>query len=255
MISAQKVTIVITALNSFPLSTSVRLFCYDTSIDFYMCSLLGQHSSIHYEGSASGKLRVVRTEIENRCGDFFAGANAPDRMKRSEVIAHLAFFSGKAIDHLGCDTGGGHRINTNILFGELQRESLGQAFDRMLGRGVDADLTHANVPGHAGSIDDCPTAVFQHDRDFVTHRIQNAPNVDVEDAAVFGLGGLIQWAYPLNAGVVKSDVEPAEFFDSEIDHRFHVAVFRDVCANESGIASEFFDLPDDFCALFFAAAG
>jgi hypothetical protein len=46
------------------------------------------------------------------------------------------------------------------LFGELQRESLGQAFDRMLGRGVDAELTHANVPGHARGIDDCPTAAF-----------------------------------------------------------------------------------------------
>src|SRR5213080_4314350 len=71
-----------------------------------MCSLLGQHSSIHHEGSAGGKFRVVGTEIENRRGDFFAGANAPDRMKRHEVIAHLAFFSGKAIDHVGCNTGG-----------------------------------------------------------------------------------------------------------------------------------------------------
>src|SRR5258708_9498378 len=72
-----------------------------------MCSLLGQHSSIHHEGSAGGKFRVVGAEIENRRGDFFAGANAPDRMKRRQVIAHLAFFSGKTIDHLGCDTGGG----------------------------------------------------------------------------------------------------------------------------------------------------
>src|SRR5213592_2328519 len=123
-----------------------------------MCSLLGQHSSIHYEGSAGGKFRVVGTEIENRRGDFFAGANASDRMKRREVIAHLAFFSNKAIDHVGCNTGGGHCVNTDILFGELQRESLGQTFDRMLGRGVDADLTHATMPGDAGSIDDCPTA-------------------------------------------------------------------------------------------------
>src|SRR6266480_7737461 len=122
--------------------------------------LLGQHSSIHHQGSAGGKFRVVGTEIENRRGDFFAGANAPDRMKRREVIAHLAFFSGKTIDHVGCNTGGGHCVNTDILFGELQRESFGQAFDRMLGRGVDADLTHANVPGHARGIDDCSTPAF-----------------------------------------------------------------------------------------------
>src|ERR1700756_333605 len=223
MISAQKVTIVITALNSFPLSTSVRLFCYDTSIDFYMCSLLGQHSSIHYEGSTSGKLRVVRTEIENRCGDFFAGANAPDRMKRSEVIAHLAFFSGKAIDHLGCDTGRGHRINTNILFGELQRESLGQAFDRMLGRGVDADLTHANVPGHARSIHDY-AAILEHDGNFMAHGIENAPDVRVENAAILGFGRLIERTDPLNAGIVKRDVELAEFVDRKFHHCLDVRI-------------------------------
>src|SRR5207253_5013769 len=100
-----------------------------------MCSLLGQHSSTHHEGSAGGKFRVVGTEIENRRGDFFAGANAPDRMKRSEVIAHLAFFSGKAIDHVSCDTGGSHCVNTVVLFVELQPESLGQTFALMLLRG------------------------------------------------------------------------------------------------------------------------
>src|SRR4030095_17047218 len=91
-----------------------------------MCSYVAHHSSIHYEGSAGGKFRVVGTEIENRRGDFFAGTNAPDRMKRREVIAHLAFFSGKAIDHVGCDTGGGPRGYTDIFFCELPRESLGQ---------------------------------------------------------------------------------------------------------------------------------
>jgi hypothetical protein len=101
---------------------------------------LRQHSSIHHEGSAGGKFRVVGTKVEDRRGDFFAGANAPDRMKRREVIAHLAFFSDKAINQVGCDTGGGDCVNTDILFRELERESLGEAFDRVLGRGVDADL-------------------------------------------------------------------------------------------------------------------
>src|SRR2546429_8994163 len=101
-----------------------------------MCSLLGQHSSIHHEGSAGGKFRVVGTEIENRRGDFFAGANAPDRMKRSEVIAHLAFFSGKAIDHVSCDTGGGHCVKTGVLFCGLQPERPCLTLPRVRWRGV-----------------------------------------------------------------------------------------------------------------------
>src|SRR2546421_11668023 len=91
--------------------------------------LLGQHSSIHHEGNAGGKFRVVGTEIENRRGDFFAGANAPDRMKRREIIAHLAFFSGEAIDHVSCDTGGSLRVDTDVLFGGLPRETRGAPFD------------------------------------------------------------------------------------------------------------------------------
>src|ERR1700758_2228130 len=175
-------------------------------------------------------------------------------MKSREGIAHLAFFSGKAVDHVGCDTaGGGHCVNTDILFGEPQRESLSQTFDRMLGRGVDADLSHANVTGYTGGIDDGAATVLEHRWNFVTHRIQNAPNVDVEDAAVFGLGGLIQWADPLNASIVKSDVDLAEFVDRELDHRFHIRVFRDVGADECRLSAKFFDFGDDLRAFFVAA--
>ena len=89
----------------------------------------------------------------------------------------------------------------------------------------------------------------------MTHRIQNAPNVDVEDAAVFGLGGLIQWAYPLNAGVVKSDVEAAISGDGEVDHCFNVGIFCDVRANERGGTAELLDFCDDVRAFFFTSAG
>src|SRR5439155_6652271 len=87
------------------------------------------------------------------------------------------------------------------------------------------------------------------------HRIQNAPNVDVEDAAVFGLGDLIQWAYPLNAGVVKSDVEAAISGDGEVDHCFNVGIFCDVRASERGGTAELLDFCDDVRAFFFTSAG
>ena len=89
----------------------------------------------------------------------------------------------------------------------------------------------------------------------MTHGIQDAPDVDVEDAAVFGFGGLIQWPHPLHAGVVKGDVEPAEFVDRKIDHRFHVRIFRHVGADERRLTAEFLNFSDDLCAFFFATAG
>src|SRR5207244_9444160 len=82
-----------------------------------------------------------------------------------------------------------------------------------------------------------------------------APDIDVENAAILSFGGLIQWAYPLNAGVVKDDVEPAEFVDRKIDHPLHVRVFRHVGADERRLTAEFFNFSDDLRSFFFAATG
>ena len=89
----------------------------------------------------------------------------------------------------------------------------------------------------------------------MTHRIQDAPDVDVEDATVFGFGGVIQRPHPLHAGVVEGDVEPAEFFDRKIDHPFHVRIFRHVGADERRLAAEFLNFSHDLCAFFFPTAG
>jgi hypothetical protein len=89
----------------------------------------------------------------------------------------------------------------------------------------------------------------------MTHRIENAPDVDVEDAAVFRFGGLIQRPHPLHAGVVKGNVEPPEFFDRKIDHPFHIRIFPHVGADEGRLTAEFLNFSDDLRAFFFAAAG
>ena len=88
----------------------------------------------------------------------------------------------------------------------------------------------------------------------MTHRIQNAPNVDVEDAAVFGLGGLIQWAYPLNAGVVKSDVEAGQKWSTvKSTIRFTSASFATSARTNAALTAEFLNFSDDLCAFFFTA--
>src|SRR5512132_2341806 len=87
----------------------------------------------------------------------------------------------------------------------------------------------------------------------MTHRIQDAPDVDVENTAILSFGGLIQRAFPFHAGIVKGDVEPAILVDRRIDHPFHVRIFRHVGTDERRLTTEFLNFSDDLCAFFFTA--
>jgi hypothetical protein len=109
------------------------------------------------------------------------------------------------------------------------------------------------MAGHAGIVDDGAATIFQHHRDFVTHRIENAPNVDVENAAVFSFSGLVKRAFPFDPRIVEGNVETAELIDGEIDHRFHVRVFRDVGADKRRVPTELFNFGNDLRAFFLAA--
>jgi hypothetical protein len=87
----------------------------------------------------------------------------------------------------------------------------------------------------------------------MTHRIQDAPDVDVENTAIRSFGRLIQRAFPFYAGIVKADVEAAEFVDRKIDHPFHVRILPHVGADERRLTAEFLNFSDDLCAFFFTA--
>src|SRR5439155_19681704 len=146
-------------------------------------------------------------------------------------------------------------VDADVSSGEFERDRFGQAFDSVLGGNVNADLSQTDVPGHAGIVDDGAASVLEHGRNFVTHRIENAPNVDVENAAILGFSGLIERAFPFNAGIVKSDVETSEFADGEINHRFHVGIFGDVRAHERCVAPEFLNFCYDLRTFFLPTTG
>src|SRR5438034_1198117 len=159
----------------------------------FICSefrLLCYEASVYDERGTNREFRVVGRKIENRCCDLLGGAYSPRRGNRAEGIAHLAFLSGKTIKHVSRDDTRGDGVNADVLFGELERNRLGEAFDCVFGGDVNADLAQSDVTSHAGIINDRAAADFEHRRDFVTHRIQNAPNIDVEDAAIFGFRGM-----------------------------------------------------------------
>src|SRR5437660_8569419 len=110
------------------------------------------------------------------------------------------------------------------------------------------------MTGYARGVDNSAAPALEHRWNFVAHRIENAPHVDVEDASIFRFSCLIKRALPFNTGVVKRDVEPAEFVDSKVHHRFHVRLFGDISAYERCLAPQFLDFGDNWCTFLFAPA-
>src|SRR5207248_7501511 len=147
--------------------------------------------------------------IANLSSNFLAAAHPTDRNHRRNLIARGAF--SETIEHIGGDHSRRDGIDANVSSGEFERDRFGQAFDSVLGSNVNADLPQTNVPGHAGIVDDGAASTLEHDRDFVTHRIENTPNVDVENAPILRFCSLIERAFPFNAGIVKRNVETSEF--------------------------------------------
>src|SRR5436190_6882344 len=184
--------------SSLPVCLALRFICSEFR-------LLCYEASVDDERGTNREFRVVGREIENRRRDVLGGAYSPCRGNRTEGIAHLAFLSSKAIKHVSRDDPRGDGVDADISSGEFERDRFGQAFDSMLGSNVNADLSQANVPRHAGIVDDGAAPVLEHGRNFVTHRIENAPHVDVKNAPIFGFGSLIERAFPFNSGVVKRD--------------------------------------------------
>src|SRR6266540_5925986 len=152
-------------------------------------SLSGDPASIDDQRRPDGEFCVVGTKIQNSSGDLFGNARSPDRNHGGNLIAHGTL--SETIEHIGGDHPGRNGVDANVSSGEFERDRFGQAFDSVLGSNVNADLPQTNVPGHAGIVDDGAASTLEHDRDFVTHRIKNAPNIDVENAPILSFRSLI----------------------------------------------------------------
>src|SRR5207247_11144275 len=113
----------------------------------------------------------------------------PDRNHRRNLIARGAV--SETIEHFSGNHARSDGVDADVSSGEFERDRFGQAFDSVLGSNVNADLSQTNVPRHAGSVYGVAASTLEHDRDFVTHRIHNSPNVDVENAPILRFCSLI----------------------------------------------------------------
>src|SRR5260221_10524301 len=118
-------------------------------------------------------------------------------------------------------------------------------------RSVDARLRQRDMSGDARCINNGAAAGLEHGGNFMLHRIQNAPNVDIEGPAILFFGDLIEWSRDFDAGVVKRDIEAAMSGQDEVDSLHYVGVLGDVCANKRRRASGLGHLRGDVCTFLF----
>src|SRR5438552_6959398 len=100
---------------SFPFFIVVP-FIRDLAFQPLACNV----TSIYNQRGTGREFRIVGSEIENGCGDFFTGTDSAHRSDRGDLVAHLV--PGEAIEHLGGDHTRRNCVDPNVLFGELERD-------------------------------------------------------------------------------------------------------------------------------------
>ena len=146
-------------------------------------------------------------------------------------------------------------LTRDVLLGEFQGYTFGHPLDRMFGGDINSGLGRTDMAKGAGGIDDGSPAAFKHGSDFVLHRIEYAPNIDVEDLFVSVLRDLAQGSSRFHAGIVERDIEAAIGLYREVNGGLHVGIFGKVGFAEGRGAAKFRDLGDDVRAFFFPPSG
>jgi hypothetical protein len=77
------------------------------------------------------------------------------------------------------------------------------------------------------------------------HRVQDAPNVDVEGPAILFFADFIERTRAFHAGIVEGDIETAMGGYDEVDGLHDVGILGDVCADKGCRASGLGDLRGD----------
>lgn len=141
---------------------------------------------------------------------------------RSEVAhrgaGHYFLFSfGVTIEgffgHLGSDEAGGDAIDADTEGGEFGGHGAGDAFNGRFGCGVGNDFWDAVLGGHAADVEDGSFFIRDHGFDDFTGESEDGVEVSMEDACEVFVGGIDEFFFLVDAGVVDEDIDLTELVD------------------------------------------
>src|SRR6185437_8765553 len=124
---------------------------------------------------------LARKPADKRRG-FLDGAEPLHRNLRAHIgdMGRRGLFEDRRVDD-----GGRDGVDGDAILGELLAERLGEADDRGLGGAIGAGARVALLAGDRGDVDDAPVAPPLHQPGDRTVAVEEAIDVDVEDALPF----------------------------------------------------------------------
>jgi hypothetical protein len=144
--------------------------------------LCGSFAPIDNDGLA-GEVRRLAGEEQDRVGYLLRGGRALDRHGVEEGGRRLAV-AGESVEHFGLDRPGRNGIDAHAARSALERRGLGQAFDRVLARGIDRSVWRSDLAQDGGEIDDAAATLLGHHAHLVLQPKQRAEHIGVEHGCV-----------------------------------------------------------------------
>jgi len=125
---------------------------------------------------------------------------------------------------------------------QLACHQTGQAHHSTLGGRIGRHKNPALEAEHRRRIDDfAAPPLFDHDSRCRLAEEKEGSKIDIHHIVPVFLRKLQQRCPPDNAGIVKKDVNAAQFFDRFFDNHIHAILFAQVCCNGNAFTTEFFD--------------
>src|SRR5712671_6974625 len=200
--------------------------------------LVGDHSSVHCDGSASHVRSICRSNKGDHVSDlirFCQTLHGYCRDQRQFVF----ICTGEAGEHSCIRSTRSDYVYPNSGARDFQCSGFCQALYRMLAGHVNGRSGSPDASVGRRDIDDAPAPLWQHHPQFMLHAEQRTQDVCVEGRGV-GFCSLLShraWC-AFGSSIVDRNIQTSETLDRLIHKVTHVLILADVSTNKNGLCSE-----------------
>src|SRR5216684_2064362 len=200
--------------------------------------LVGDHSSVHRDGSASHVRSICRSNKGDHMSDLLRFCQTFDWHSRDEC-SFIFVCVGEACEHTRICSARSHHINAHTGALDFKCSGLCQPLHRMFASYINGCSGSADASIGRRDIDDAPAPLSQHRPQFVLHAEQRTQDVCIESSRV-ALCGLFCYETPqsFRPSIIDCNIQASETLDGLIHKVPHVLILADIRTNKNGLCSE-----------------